>query len=48
MKKKVFIFNFSGFRVETLELRIANPETGEGMIVSGGKDGLCKYWDTSK
>ena len=32
-------------RVETLELRIANAETCEGMIVSGGRDALCKYWD---
>ena len=35
-------------RVETLKLRIVNAETGEGMIVSGGKDALCKYWDINE
>ncbi|XP_046574682.1 LOW QUALITY PROTEIN: F-box/WD repeat-containing protein 7-like [Haliotis rubra] len=35
-------------RVESVELRIAESETFEGMIVSAGKDGLLKYWDVNK
>ncbi|XP_076444785.1 uncharacterized protein LOC143282842 [Babylonia areolata] len=31
-------------RVEAVKLRV-DPDTGQGLIVSGGQDGLVKYWD---
>ncbi|XP_070188911.1 beta-TrCP-like [Littorina saxatilis] len=46
--KLVRTFNEHRKRVETVELRMANVESGEGMIVSGGKDALVKYWDIKK
>lgn len=46
--KLVRTYNEHRKRVETLELRITNAETGEGMIVSAGEDGLCKYWDVAR
>nr|KAG5711219.1 hypothetical protein BaRGS_004863 [Batillaria attramentaria] len=46
--KLIKTFNEHRKRVETVKLRISNAETGEGMIVSGGRDALVKYWDTTK
>ena len=33
------------YRIESIELRISDPENMEGTIVSAGKDGVVKYWD---
>ncbi|PVD28511.1 hypothetical protein C0Q70_11099 [Pomacea canaliculata] len=46
--KLVKTFNEHYKRVETLQLRIVDAETGEGMLVSGGQDSMVKYWDVSK
>ncbi|XP_077866900.1 uncharacterized protein LOC100378122 [Saccoglossus kowalevskii] len=35
-------------RIETLELKMAEPEKPEGIIVSAGQDGMVKYWDINK
>ncbi|XP_064629049.1 uncharacterized protein LOC135488385 [Lineus longissimus] len=32
-------------RIECIKIKIGDPTKGEGMIVSGGKDGMVKYWD---
>ncbi|CAH1798892.1 unnamed protein product [Owenia fusiformis] len=35
-------------RIETVQLKMSNLSKDEGMIVSAGKDGLVKYWDTTQ
>ncbi|XP_012941493.1 F-box protein MET30 [Aplysia californica] len=35
-------------RVETVSLKITDANKCEGSIISAGKDGLIKYWDTNK
>ena len=35
-------------RIESLELKVADPARLTGTMVSGGKDGSIKYWDLHK
>ena len=35
-------------RIESVELKVTDPVTLQGSMVSGGKDGSIKYWDLKK
>ncbi len=38
-------FSLQLSRVESVDLRITDEGKSSGTLVSGGKDGLLKYWD---
>ncbi|XP_074663195.1 uncharacterized protein LOC141915527 [Tubulanus polymorphus] len=32
-------------RIESIKLKISDPVIGEGILITGGKDNMVKYWD---
>ena len=42
------IVYISTHRIESVELKVTDPVTLKGSMVSGGKDGSVKYWDLTK